>query len=73
MEDNSVEFTVDLGVETLLRILEDRNIDPDTIYVVSMKESFKDNDTVEVSQRFQCVRIENIQEEQIDEITKHNS
>ncbi|AMO25925.1 hypothetical protein Blue_102 [Bacillus phage Deep Blue] len=62
MEENKVEVTVDLGVETLLRILEDRNIDPDSIYVISMEESFKDNDTVEVSQRFQAVRIENIQE-----------
>lgn len=62
MEENNVEFTVDLGVETLLRILEDRNIDPDTIYVISMEESFKDNGTVEVTKRFQCVRIENIQE-----------
>ncbi|AFQ96432.1 hypothetical protein [Bacillus phage vB_BceM_Bc431v3] len=63
MEENKVEFTVDLGVETLLRILEDRNVDPDSIYVINMEESFKDNDTVEVSERFQMVKIKNIQED----------
>ncbi|WPF70163.1 hypothetical protein BCVP_CDS0135 [Bacillus phage BC-VP] len=60
--DEKVEQLVDYGVETLLNFIESNNIDPDSIYVISMEESFKDNDTVEVTKRFQCVRIENIQE-----------
>lgn len=60
--DEKVEKLVDYGIETLLNFIESNNIDPDSIYVISMEESFKDNDTVEVTKRFQCVRIENIQE-----------
>ncbi|BEU14792.1 hypothetical protein [Bacillus phage CM1] len=60
--DEKVEQLVDYGIETLLNFIESNNIDPDSIYVISMEESFKDNDTVEVTKRFQCVRIENIQE-----------
>ncbi|AHJ87176.1 hypothetical protein JBP901_gp098 [Bacillus phage JBP901] len=61
--DEKVEQLVDYGIETLFNFIESHNIDPDSIYVISMEESFKDNDAVEVTKRFQCVRIENIQED----------
>ncbi|WQZ49403.1 hypothetical protein Z3_87 [Bacillus phage Z3] len=62
MDEQEREALVELGTRALLQVIEEHNIDPDSIYVVSMTESFEDNDIVEVAQRFQVIKIVNIQE-----------
>lgn len=60
MNKQDRESLVELGTKLLLQVLEERNIDPESMQVMDVTDYYEDNDTVEITHRFKAVRMKNI-------------